>query len=283
MSAITAPIESRRVPILRSTRSASLAAFGAMLLRDLRVLQKELGPFVMRTIMQPFLLLFVFAYVFPKIGQGVGGSSASESQFSTVLMAGVIGTAMIMQGVQAVAMPLVQEFGYTREIDDRVMAPLPVWGVAVEKIASGAIQALISGLVVFPLAYWLPATPVHVHVHWLLLLTLMPLGAVMSAALGLTMGTRVKPTQVPLLFAIVILPIAFLGCVYYPWQALEPVKWLQVAVLVNPLVYLSEAFRAALTAGVPHMALWAIYLAMAGFTVALAWIGIDGFRRRVLS
>ena len=283
MSTVTAPAETRYVMRLRATRSASLTAFRAMLLRDLRVLEKELGPFLMRTIMQPFLLLFVFAYVFPKIGQGVGGTAAAEANFSTLLMAGVMGTAMIMQGVQAVAMPLVQEFGYTREIEDRVMAPMPVWGVAAEKMASGAIQALIAGLVVFPLAYWLPSTPVHVHVHWLLLLTLAPIGAVMSAALGLTMGTRVKPEQVYLLFAIVILPIAFLGCVYYPWQSLEPIRWLQVAVLVNPLVYLSEAFRAALTTGVPHMALWAIYLAMGGFTVALTWIGIDGFRRRVLS
>jgi ABC-2 type transport system permease protein len=273
----------RRQARLRSTRSASLTAFWAMLRRDRRVVQKEIVPFIMRTIMQPFLLLFVFTYVFPKIGQGIGGSAASAAQFSTLLLAGVIGTTMIMTGVQAVAMPLVQEFGYTREIDDRVMAPLPVWGVAAEKITSGAVQALISGLVVFPLAYWLPATPVHLQVHWLLLLTLAPFGAVLSAALGLTMGTRVKPTQVPLMFAVVILPIAFLGCVYYPWQALAPIKWLQVLVLVNPLVYMSEAFRASLTTGTPHMALWAIYLAMTAFTVALTWVGIDGFRRRVLS
>ena len=106
----------------------------------------------MRTIMQPLLLVFVFTYVFPKIGQGVGGSSAAEAQFSTLLMAGVVATSMIFQGVQAVALPLVQEFGYTREIEDRVMAPMPVWAVAVEKIAAGAIQALIAGLVVFPLA-----------------------------------------------------------------------------------------------------------------------------------
>ena len=60
-----------------------------------------------------------------------------------------------------------QEFGYTGEIEDRVMAPMPVWGVAVEKIVAGAVQALIAGLVVFPLAAIIPATPVHLHVHWL--------------------------------------------------------------------------------------------------------------------
>ncbi len=268
---------------LRSPRRAAFVAFGALLLRDLRVLEKGAAIFVVRTVMQPLLLVFVFTYVFPKIGQGVGGSSASEAQFSTLLMAGVVATSMIFQGVQAVALPLVQEFGYTREIEDRVMAPLPVWGVAAEKIASGAVQALIAGLVVFPLATFIPATPVHLHVHWLYLLTLAPVGAVLSAAFGLVLGTRVRPPQVPLLFAIVVLPITFLGAVYYPWEALAPIKWLQIAVLVNPLVYMCEGFRMALTQGVPHMPAWAIYSALAGFTVLLVWVGIDGFRRRVLS
>ena len=163
------------------------------------------------------------------------------------------------------------------------MAPLPVWGIAVQKIAAGAIQALIAGLVVFPLAAFIPATPVHLHVHWLFLLTIAPIGAILSAAFGLVMGTRVKPTQVPLLFAIVVLPITFLGAAYYPWTALAPVKWLQVAVLINPLVYMCEGFRLSLTSGVSHMPVWAIYGAMLGFAALLIWVGVDGFRRRVLS
>jgi len=276
-------LETRRGMDFRPTRAAALGAFWALLLRDMRVLQKTIVVFAVRTIMQPFLLVFVFTYVFPKIGQGVGGTARSEADFSTLLMAGVVATSMIFQGVQAVALPLVQEFGYTREIEDRVMSPMPVWGVAVEKIAAGAVQALIAGLVVFPLAAVIPATPVHLHVHWLVLLTVAPIAAVLSAALGLTMGTRVKPQQVPLLFAIVVLPITFLGAVYYPWTSLAPIRWLQVIVLVNPLVYMCEGFRLALTRDAQHMPVWAIYTGMIAFTVALMWVGIDGFRRRVLS
>jgi ABC-2 type transport system permease protein len=282
VSVETPPVTAREAMGFRSARSASFTAFGALLLRDLRVLEKTIGVFVVRTVMQPLLLVFVFTYVFPKIGQGVGGSASSEAAFSTLLMAGVVATSMIFQGVQAVALPLVQEFGYTREIEDRVMAPLPVWGVAAEKIAAGSVQALIAGLVVFPLAALIPATPVHLHVHWLYLLTIAPIAAVLSASLGLAIGTRVKPNQVPLLFAVIILPITFLGAVYYPWSSLAPIRWLQVLVLVNPLVYMCEGFRMALTEGIDHMPVWAIYTALVGFTVLLTWVGIDGFRRRVL-
>ena len=268
---------------LRSERTASLSAFGALLLRDLQVLKKTFWQFAVRTIMQPLMLVFVFTYVFPKIGQGVGGSAAGEAAFSTLLMAGVIATSMVFQGVQAVALPLVQEIGFTREIEDRVMAPLAIWAIALEKIVSGALQGLLAGLVVFPLAAFIPATPVHLSFHWGYLLTVTPIAAVLGAAMGLTMGTLIEPRQVALLFSIVILPMTFLGAIYYPWVHLGPIPWLKWFVLINPLVYMSEGFRLSLTRGIPHMPVAAIYAALIGFTVLLTLVGIQGFRKRVLS
>jgi hypothetical protein len=81
-----------------------LQTFYALMRRDVRVLRKQAFAFVLRTAMQPFLLVFVFGYVLPKIGQG-------PARFADVLLPGLIGTAIIFQGIQAVALPLVQEFG----------------------------------------------------------------------------------------------------------------------------------------------------------------------------
>ncbi|MEZ5145433.1 MAG: ABC transporter permease [Acidimicrobiales bacterium] len=256
-------------------------AFKALLLRDFYVLRKNLKEFLPRTILQPLLLVFVFAYVFPKIGQGVGGSAGAAS-FSTMLVAGVLASVILFQGIQAVALPLVQEFGYTKEIEDRVLAPMPVELVAVQKVVSGALQCLLAAIIVFPIAKWVPATPVDLQISWPLVLTLIPLGCVMSAALGLTFGTIFDPRTVPLLFGIIVVPLTFLGCIYFPWQSLEAIPWLQYLVLLNPLVYISEGFRAALTP-VPHMALWAIYPVMTGFTVLFLYQGITGFKKRVLA
>ena len=269
----------RSAPV-ESARASARHAFGALLLRDIRVLFKEKWIFIGRTIMQPLLLIFVFTYVFPKIGQAIG---SKPSAFSTLLVGGTIASAMIFQGVQAVALPLVQDFGYTREIEDRVLAPMPVWAVAAEKVAGGAIQALLASLVVFPLALFIPANKVHLSVHWPYLITLLPLAAIMSAAFGLTIGTRVEPRQVPLIFSLLVIPMTFLGAVYYPWRTLTPLPWLKVAVLINPLIYMSEGMRVALTHGVPHMAVIVIYLALIAFTVVFLKLGIDGFKKRVLS
>jgi ABC-2 type transport system permease protein len=267
---------------LQPARQAAFTAFRALMLRDLVVLKKGLASFLLRTIMQPLMFVFVFTYVFPKIGQGIGGRGGA-AEFSSLLVPGVVAIACIFQGIQAVALPLVQEFSYTREIEDRVMAPLPVWAVAVEKIAAGALQGVIAGAIVFPLATILPATPVHLDVEWLELVTFLPLAAIVGASLGLTIGTRAKPQQVPLVFSILVIPITFLGATYYPWARLSTIPWLKWSVLVNPLVYMSEAFRAALTPQIPHMPLTAIYLALIACGIVLGWLGIAGFRQRVLA
>jgi ABC-2 type transport system permease protein len=273
----------------RSTATASWAAFRALLLRDLTVLRKQLNEFLPRTLLQPFLLVFVFTYVFPKIGQGVGGGSgpAAESAFATVLVAGVVGVTILFQGIQSVALPMVQEFGYTKEIEDRVLAPLPVSLVALGKVTSGALQGLLAALLVFPIAAVVPANDVELDVNWPVLLTLAPLACVASSALGLTFGTRFQPRTVPMMFGVVVIPLTFLGCVYYSWTALGPIEiggvsWLKWLVLVNPLVYMSEGFRAALTTA-DHMSLAAVYLALAGFAALFLYLGINGFKKRVLS
>lgn len=258
-------------------------AFIALLVRDLVVLRKEIWLFLARTAMQPLLLMFVFTYVFPKIGQGIGGSQADNETFSTLLVGGVLASTMVFQGIQAVALPLVQDFGFTREIEDRVLAPLPVEGVALQKVASGAIQGLMAAAVVLPLAYVVPATDVHLNVNWPVAITFVPLAALLGASLGLAVGTRVEPRKVPLVFSLLVIPMTFLGAVYYPWQGLEPLPWLQWAVLANPLVYLSEGVRMALTDDVPHMNGVAIYAATIGFTVVLLRMGLAGFRRQVLT
>jgi ABC-2 type transport system permease protein len=279
----TGAVPSDVAPAFGPLRQSRASAFGALLLRDLTVLRKNLKEFLPRTIIQPFLLVFVFTYVFPKIGQGVGGGGgAAATQFSNVLVAGVVATAILFQGIQAVALPLVQEFGYTREIEDRVLAPLPVSLVAFEKIVAGALQCLFAGLIVFPIATLVPATPIHLDIAWPVLLTLVPLGCLMSGALGLMFGTMFDPRTVPMLFGVILIPITFLGCTYYSWQALEPIRWLQIGTLINPLVYLAEGFRAALTP-VPHMHLAAVYGVLIAFTAVFTYVGIKGFTKRVIA
>jgi ABC-2 type transport system permease protein len=272
---------------LRSTTAASRTALYALLLRDLTVLRKHLVEFVLRTIIQPFLLVFVFLYVFPEIGQTVGGRGSST--FATVLVPGVVGISIMFQGVQSVALQLSQEFGFTREIEDRVQAPCPVWLVAVAKILAGVLQGLLAAVIVFPIAALIHAPGVHPEfdIRWWIVITLLPLACLVFSALGLVLGCVFEPRNIGLMFGFIVLPITFLGGTYYQWTRLAPVEvggfhWLQVLVLINPLIYVNEGLRAAFT-DISHMHLYIIYAALTAFAAAFLIIGIRAFRRRVLS
>jgi ABC-2 type transport system permease protein len=290
----TPAVAGTRLGVVTEVRPAARAARSALaglLLRDFTVLKKNFGEFVTRTLIQPFLLVFVFLYVFPTIGQGVGGAGGKtgESAFATVLVPGVVGITIMFQGIQAVAMQLATEFGYTREIEDRVQAPCPVWLVAVAKVLFGAIQGVLAAAIVFPIAAVVHARGVEADLqfHWVVLVTLVPPACIAFSALGLLLGTKFEPRNIGLMFGFIVLPITFLGGTYYVWEKLAPVKvggvhWLQILVLLNPLIYANEGLRAAVT-GLPHMHLYVIYPAMIGACALFLFLGIKGFRKRVLS
>jgi len=79
-----------------------------------------------------------------------------------------------------------------------------------------------------------------------------------------------------------VLPLTFLGAVYYPWASLEAVPWLQWLVLINLLAYVSEGLRAALTPSIPTMPPVAFLSALAVATLVLGAAGMRGFLRRTI-
>jgi ABC-type multidrug transport system permease subunit len=271
------------VPTLRPTLART---FWAMLAREARVLRRNAVSSLLRVVLQPLLFVFVFSYVLPKIGSGFGTGGVAGATFATILVPGLVASAVIMQAMLAVVFPLVMELSWQKSITDRALAPLPVPLLAVEKIVAAALQAVLAGLLVFPAVLFVhakgQAPTVHIH-NWPLFVVMLLGGALLSASAGLFLGTIIDPRQVSVLFTLVLLPASMLGCVYYPWAALEHVRWLQIAVLVNPLVYVSEGLRAALTPQVPHMHAWAYLVVTLGGTALLTWRATRTFTRRVLT
>ena len=108
----------------------------------------------------------------------------------------------------------------------------------------------------------------------------------MTSSLDLLLGTRISPRNIGIMFGFIGLPITSLGGTYYPWATLSAIKigglpWLQVLVCLNPLIYVTEGFRAALTTA-PHMELYVIYPVLVALCTLFLWLGIRGFYRRVL-
>jgi ABC-2 type transport system permease protein len=259
-------------------------SFFGLVLRDLRVLMREIAPFLLRVGMQPLLFLFVFTFILPRMSSGNPLAMGRGPGFGEIILPGLMAVAIMFSGIAAVALPLSSEFGITREIDDRVMCPLPLWAVALEKVCFSAMQSIVAALMVIPMARFVPATPVRASIsNWFLFALVLVVSSLLAGSLGLVIGSTVSPRHIGLAFSIIVVPITFLGCVYYPWSWLGNIRWLQVAVLFNPIVYMSEGLRASVTPGIDHMPWWAIGAALAFFLMLLGRLGLRGFLRRVLS
>lgn len=265
----------------RLPAAAVRRAILALLARDLTVLRKRPANFIVRTVVQPLMYVFVFGYVSVKVGQGTaaGGTAAGVA---TTLLAGMLAMVLLFQGIFSVAMPLLQEFGYTREIEDRVQSPLTVSQVALMKVLAGAIQGLLAAVVVFPLAMFVPSARPDLDFHWPVLLTVAPLAAIMCSSLGLFLGTALGIENVTAGLTVLLVPLMFLGCTFYPWSALHAVPWVQWISLLDPLTYVSEGFRAAVTPA-QHLSLLVTYPVLGAFTGLLTWQGVRHFRRRIVS
>jgi len=255
--------------------TARRRAFTAILARDVVVTTRELPTFLAQVVLQPFFLVFVFGKVLADLGQTRAG-------YADLLLPGTIALTAVLTGLQGTALPLVIDFSFTREIEDRLLAPLAVELVAVEKVVFGALRSLVAALVMFPVGLLVLGHIPFSAARLPLLVVVLLLGSLLGSAMGLTLGTLVEPQKINLVFALVLTPLLFTGCSQYPWPSLSVLRWFQVVTLVNPLTYISEGARAAMEPGVPHIyspvSVGVAALAVAGFLA----VGIRGFRRRAV-
>ncbi|HUI57675.1 MAG TPA: ABC transporter permease [Bryobacteraceae bacterium] len=249
--------------------------FYALLSRDGHVARRNLLPMLLQNLLQPLLLTFVF-------GRILTAGGMMQGAYKNVLLPGVMAISMVLSGVQAVAMPLITEFQFTREIEDRLLAPMDIGWLAVEKIVAGMIQALVAGLVVIPAAWLTMGSGAQLNFKPLQFAIVCLLVAMFSSAGGLALGCSVGQTQIGLMFSLVLAPMMMFGCAYYPWSFLSHFPVLQYAVLINPLVYASEGLRGTLTKA-DHIDTMIVIAAMVVINVILLIVGLRKFHSKAVS
>lgn len=279
---MTAPTRPAGQPTLAPSRPplqgrrASARAFRALCARDAWVVVRhELAGFLAQSLLQPLFFLFVFGRILPEIGAAGGG-------YGEQLLPGIVGLTLVLTALQNTALPLVIEFSFTKEIEDRLLAPLPAWLVGVQKVVFAAGRGIVAAVLVIPLAALILPGGVQLgDVNWLGLAVLLVFGGVAGAAVGLVLGTAVPPHRINVVFAVVLTPLTFTGATFYPWAGLGGLEWFQTVSLLNPLTFVSEGMRAAIT-DLPHMALGWIALGIAVATIVFIALGLRGFVRRAV-
>jgi ABC-2 type transport system permease protein len=250
-------------------------AFLAILWRDVFVTGRELGVFLAQVAIQPLFMLFVFAEV-------LGRAGYVSDEYGHLLLPGIVALTTFLTALQTVSFPLVIEFGWTKEIEDRLLAPLPTYLVAYEKILIAMLRGVVSAVIMFPIGALVlgdaPWNPAGVPMLVLFLF----LGGWVGGAIGLTLGTLVTPARISIMFALILTPLMFTGATQYPWKSLDSLRWFQVVTAFNPLTYLSEGVRAAVVPDVPHIAPWICAAALLAAAAVFTAIGTRGFLRRAI-
>lgn len=251
-------------------------AFLAILGRDLWVtVRHEPIGFLAQALLQPLFFLFVFGRVLPEIGAAQGSYGAS-------LLPGIMAMTAVTVSLQNMAFPLVIDFSFTKEIEDRLLAPLPVWAVAVEKMIHASMRAIVAAILLLPLGQLvLPGGIDLSNANPLALIAVIAAGAAAGSTLGLVLGTAVPPHRINIVFAVVLTPLLFTGATFYPWAALDNLQWFQIVTLVNPLTYVSEGSRTAFGAE-EHLATWAILTGLVVSIGVFGVLGLLGFQRRAV-
>ncbi len=251
--------------------------FLALLARDAHVARRNFVPLLLQTFLQPMMFVFIF-------GRVMVSSGYMPAAYKSLLLPGIMAISMVFTGVWAVAMPLIAEFQFTREIEDRLLAPIEIYWLAIEKVVFGAMQALLAGLVVIPSAWLLLRPGVELNMRSpLSFVSVTLLVALFSACGGLALGCSINQTHIGLMFSMVLTPMIFFGCAYYPWSALNHFPILQKIVLVNPLVYASEGLRGTLVPQFPHLSMPVVLIALTFFDALLLAAGLRQFHRKAVS
>ncbi|HEU5230887.1 MAG TPA: ABC transporter permease [Ktedonobacteraceae bacterium] len=259
----------------------ALTAFLAILRRDIVVTRRDSIDFLTQALLQSLFFLFIFGKLLPLVG-------IAQQNFVSVLLPGIVVLTVVIAAMQSVSLPMVLDLGYAREIDDRLLAPLPIIMVGIEKVVFASLRGIIAGVLVFPFAYLILGDQYHVSLNAIgLIAGILLLSAFVGASMGIMVGTLVKASKVSLMFALIFIPLTFTGCTYYQWGTLAPLRWFQIATLFNPLTYASEGMRYAMSPTL-HSALFAklgiggAFLELGAIGALCFGLGLWAFHRRVV-
>jgi ABC-2 type transport system permease protein len=188
---------------------------------------------VLAPVVSSMLFILVFGLSLGSRIRDIGGVP-----YDVFIVPGLITMAMVQAAYNNNSSSIFQA-RYDRFVHDVLSAPMRPWQVNLGFNVGGVIRALAIGFALLGLAMLLTGVGVA---HPLALAAAVALGLVLFASLGTVIGIFAETFDHSTFFVnIVVLPLAFLGGVFYSVRQL-PSPWLEVS-HVNPVFYLVDAVR----------------------------------------
>ena len=190
-----------------------------------------------QTILAPVVSSMLFIIVFG-LSLGDRVRNVGSVDYDVFIVPGLIAMAMVQAAYANNASSIFQA-RFDRYVNDVLSAPMHPWQMTLGFVVGGLYRALVIGLALLVLAVVLVGAPVE---RPFALVGAVVLGMVLFASLGTVVGIFAGSwDHTTFINNIVILPLAFVGGVFYSVDLL-PSPW-EEASHVNPLFYLVQAIR----------------------------------------
>jgi ABC-2 type transport system permease protein len=190
-----------------------------------------------QTVLAPVISSILFILVF---GLSLGGRirQVGDVDYDVFIVPGLITMGMVQAAYANNASSIFQA-RFDRYIHDVLSAPMRPWQMTLGYTVGGVFRALAIGVSLLVLAALLVQVPIEQPVA---LVAAIALGLMLFSALGVVVGIYAETWDHTTFIAnIVILPLAFVGGVFYSVDIL-PSPWHELS-HVNPVFYLVNAVR----------------------------------------
>jgi ABC-2 type transport system permease protein len=190
-----------------------------------------------QTVAAPILSSFLFILVFG-LSLGARIKQIDGVEYEVFIVPGLITMAMI-QATYANNSASVFQARFDRYINDVLAAPMRPWEVNLALSLGGVVRALLIGAGLLACAMAVVDVPIH---HPGELALAIALGLVLFSSFGVIVGVYAQSwDHTAFVTNIVILPLSFLGGVFYSVDRL-PAPWHELS-HANPIFYLLNAVR----------------------------------------
>lgn len=255
------------------TNKQNIQAIKTMIKRDLLIQIRDYKEFIFRVAMLPLILIFIYGYVLPTTGN-------VRIEFPQYMFPGMIGMSLLLTGIHGTAIPLTMDYNMSREIEDRLQAPINIKYIAISKMIVGMIESWIGALIVLPISLVFMGQFINISLSVgdiAAILGILALASVASASLGLLVGTIVKPNQIAAMFPGFLMPLVFSGAVFFTWESLSTLPLVKGLFLLNPLLYVNEGLRYIMYPDVLSMNIWFAIAGLLLFTIVMFYFGYKRF------
>lgn len=258
-----------------SESTLMLKTFYWLLVKDLRNVFHGFIDTVIDAVTIPLGWIFIAAYVMPSMGVPntfgllfVASNVASMVQLNMFLRAGEI----------------LGDIHGNRAINNEILLPIPSWLLVFRYVLSFAIRAGIVNLAIIPFGLvvvfgqvdWSKFSFMFLSIAYVL--SMLAIGAMVSAIL---FWSKSIPSYYRFWARVGWHSVNF-GGFFYTWLSLYKVlPYLAFAVLLNPMMHVTESLRVSMMGQEGFLPLWLTLGALVTFTVVFTWLAVIGFKRRL--